>query len=376
MNLIEIKEGKVSLLVPNPKDYEKNGKFDPSWAPVFYNPRMKLNRDISVLIVSVIKPKSIIDALSASGIRGLRYYIEVGGVEKLILNDKNPLATELIRKNIEKNKVEAQITTRDANSLLYEVKAEFVDIDPFGSPSPFILSSINSVINKGYVAFTATDLSALECSSKSSARRKYDLICDKLSFSKEAGIRGLIAKVIRESAILEKAAYPVFSFYFDYYYRVVFRVESGAKKADNLLSKQGYYYECPKCGLREASEYLEKKKCPKCGIDMKKYGPAWLGTLWEKDFVEKMRDKLNDFSYLDNYFTINKLLDIIIKESKYDNPYYRIDILSSYLKRNIPKREYIIKCLGSASVTHFDYRGIKSDKGMDEVNECIKKLTS
>jgi len=209
MNLIEIREGKASLLIPNPKDYEKEGRYDPSWSPVFYNPKMRLNRDISVLALSVIKPKSVVDALSASGVRGIRYYTEIGGIEKLILNDKNPIATELIKKNAEKNYVNARITTKDANSLLYEIKADFVDIDPFGSPAPFILSAINATINKGYVAFTATDLSALECSSKFSARRKYDLICERLSFSKELGIRGLIAKVIREGAIIEKAAYPI-----------------------------------------------------------------------------------------------------------------------------------------------------------------------
>ena len=373
MNLIEIKEGKVSILIPNPKDYEKNGKFDPSWSPVFYNTKMRLNRDLSVLLLSVIKPKVVIDALSASGIRGIRYYVEVGNIEKLILNDKNPIAVELINENIKRNNVIAQVTNRDANSLLYEVKADYIDIDPFGSPSPFILASMYSVKNKGYVAFTATDLSALECASKFSARRKYDLICEKLSFSKELGIRGLIAKIIREASILKKAAYPIFSFYHDYYYRVLFKVEKGAKKADELLKKQKYYYECPNCGFREVDENLEKKKCPKCKSDMRVYGPAWSGELWDKDFLVRVRDNLKNFEYLENYSKIKKFLDIIYEESKYKTPYYRIDFISSKTKSNMPKKEELIKCLGDASPTHFDYRGIKSDKEFDEIVSCIKK---
>ena len=373
MNLIEVKEGKVSVLIPNPKDYEKNGVFDPSWAPVFYNPKMKLNRDLSVLFLSVIKPKTVVDALSASGIRGIRYYVEVGGIERLILNDKNPLAVELINENVKRNNVVAEVTNRDANSLLYEIKADYIDIDPFGSPSPFILSAINAVKNKGYVAFTATDLSALECSSKFSARRKYDLICEKLSFSKELGIRGLIAKVIREASILKKAAYPIFSFYHEYYYRVLFRVEKGAKKADELLNKQKYYYECPNCGFREIDENLEKKKCPRCNTDMKVYGPAWSESLWDIDFLTKLRENLKNFDYLENYEIIRKLLDTIYEESKYKAPYYRIDFLASRTKSNIPKKEELIKCLGEATNTHFDYRGIKTNRELDEITSCIKK---
>jgi len=376
MNLIEVKEGKVSILVPNPKDYEKNGKFDPSWAPVFYNPRMKLNRDLSVLLLSHIKPKSVVDALSASGIRGIRYYVEIGNIDKLILNDKNPIAVKLINENIKRNNVVAEVTNRDANSLLYEVKTEYVDIDPFGSPAPFILSSINAVISKGYVAFTATDLSALECSSKFSARRKYDLICERLSFSKELGIRGLIAKVIREASILEKAAYPIFSLYHDYYYRVLFRVENGAKKADELLKKQKYYYECPNCGFREIDDELGKKKCPRCKSDMRVYGPAWSGELWDKDFLMKIKDNMKNFDYLENYVILEKLLDTIYEESKYKTPYYRLDFIASKIKSNIPKKENLIKCLNDASITHFDYRAIKSDKEIDELTLCIKKSTS
>lgn len=376
MNLVEVKEGKVSILIPNPKDYEKNGKFDPSWSPIFYNPRMKLNRDISVIIMSIIKPKSIIDALSASGVRGIRYFVEAGNVEKLILNDKNPLATELIKKNLERNGINALVTTRDANSLLYETKAEFVDIDPFGSPSPFILSAISSTINHGHVAFTATDLSALECSSKYSARRKYDLICDKLSFSKELGIRGLIAKVIREAGILEKAAYPIFSFYYDYYYRVVFKIENGAKKVDKLLDKQGFYYECPKCRYRIIDSNYDRKSCPRCGTEMRKYGPAWTDNIWDKNFLLLVKENLKKFQYLETFNLIEKIVNMISEESKYEEPYYRLDLISSFLKTNIPKREDMINCLKDATTTHFEYRGIRSNKKLDEIEECIKKLTS
>jgi len=372
MKLTKIREGKAEILVPDSKEYEKEGKFDPSWAPVFYNPRMELNRDISVLFLNIIRPRRIVDALSATGIRGIRYFKEVEGVEEVIFNDLSKEAVELINENIKINNIKGKVFNKDANSLLYEVKADFVDIDPFGTPAPFLLASFHSVIRGGYVGITATDLSALVCSSKSSARRKYDIICDRLSFSKEVGIRGLIGKAIREAAVVEKAAIPVFSFYHDYYYRVFFKVEGGAKKADSLFSRLVYYYECPKCGYRDKSVYYQHATCPKCGASMKAYGPAWDGEIYDKNMINKIKEGLVHFNYLSTFSTISRLISIISVEAEYKEPYYKLDFISPRLKRNVPPKDKVIKCLKEASATHFDTVGIKTSKNFEEVIECIK----
>jgi tRNA (guanine26-N2/guanine27-N2)-dimethyltransferase len=377
MRLIETKEGKIRLLIPDPSEYSKGGRFDPSWAPVFYNPKMVMNRDISVLVNSVIKPKIVIDALSATGVRGIRYYVEVGGINELIMNDIDPIAVELIKKNMELNGVTGKVFNRDANSLLNELKGDFIDIDPFGSPSKFLLSAFNSSIKGGYVAITATDLSALVCSSKTSARRKYDIICEKLSFSKELGIRGLISKAIREASIIEKAPVPIFAYYHEYYYRVFFKINRGAKKADHLLSKLKYFYECPSCGYRDKNDYLEERKCPRCGSKLRVYGPAYDGPIYDKELLIQIRDKLKEFNYFQSLVSINKLLDKIYMESEISEPFYKLDFISSRLKVNTPKRDKVIECLGGkAYLTHFDEVGIKTNFSLDEVKECIKKVST
>ena len=51
--LVEIKEGLAKVLVPDPSKYKRpNGVYEPAWAPVFYNPKMKENRDIAVLALT------------------------------------------------------------------------------------------------------------------------------------------------------------------------------------------------------------------------------------------------------------------------------------------------------------------------------------
>ncbi|MDT7900893.1 MAG: tRNA (guanine(26)-N(2))-dimethyltransferase [Acidianus sp.] len=377
MRLVEIKEGKARIFIPDPKEYEKNGKFDPSWAPVFYNPRMMFNRDISVIAVSIISPKSIIDALAASGIRGIRYYLESNSpIEEIIFNDKSKVAVDLISKNVEANGVKvAKITNRDANSLLYEVITDYVDIDPFGSPSPFILSSVNAVKNGGYIAYTATDLAPLEGSAKKSCKRKYDVNNSKLSFSKEVGLRVLISKIVREAAIVEKAVEPIFAFYNDYYYRVIIRVTRGAKRADESIEKLGYFYECEKCGSSGSSKD-PIEKCPRCGNKVKISGPVWLGKINDDSFVHKMIDYLQNFSYIKNFETVSILLHKILQENKYPPGYYNLEFIASKYKINVPAREKIIECLGDASQTHFSSKGIKTSKSFDEILECMKTLSN
>ncbi len=49
-----VREGKVTVLVPKLSAYTtKPSEYAPSKAPVFYNPVMELNRDISVLALHV-----------------------------------------------------------------------------------------------------------------------------------------------------------------------------------------------------------------------------------------------------------------------------------------------------------------------------------
>lgn len=376
MRLKEIDEGKAKLLIPDPEEFKKEGKFDPSWAPVFYNPRMIFNRDFSVIVVSFLSPKHIVDALSATGIRGIRYYLESYTADEIIFNDRNKNSVELIQKNIELNKIpNTAVFNKDANSLLYEIKSDFIDIDPFGSPAPFILSSINAVKRGGFIAYTATDLAPLEGRARRSCMRKYFTSNYKLSLSKEIGLRVLISKVIQESAIIEKTVYPLISYYSDYYYRVFFKVINGAKRADASLENLGYIYECQDCGYHEVSSTQCINKCSYCGSkNIKIVGPLWLGNLIDKDFSKNLYQNIEKFSYLKYYNKIRSIIDLLINESNYIG-YYNLDFLASKHKINVPAVTKMIECLGDASRTHFDSKSIKTNKKFEDILLCIKKLS-
>ena len=73
----------------------------------------------------------MLDAFSASGIRGLRIAGEVG--IHATMNDWSLDAFELIKENIKINGLEEKTlaTRKNANVLLHEKKFHIVDVDPF-----------------------------------------------------------------------------------------------------------------------------------------------------------------------------------------------------------------------------------------------------
>src|SRR3990172_5768471 len=99
ISTVKVKEGSVRLIVPDPKKYKLTAK-----APVFYNPAMTLNRDISILLCKVLKPKSVVDLLAATGVRGLRLKKEAK-IKDVYLNDANPESAKLIKQNAKLNKL-------------------------------------------------------------------------------------------------------------------------------------------------------------------------------------------------------------------------------------------------------------------------------
>jgi tRNA (guanine26-N2/guanine27-N2)-dimethyltransferase len=370
--LYEVVEGKAKILAPDPSAYSREGKYDPSWAPVFYNPKMTFNRDASVIAVSLLSPKSILDSMSATGIRGIRYNLESVSPDETIFNDKNPAAITLLRINVERNGLKNyKITQLDANVAMHQFKVDFTDVDPFGSPSPFTLGAVASTRRGGVIALTATDLAPLEGSSRASCFRKYGVRTSKLSYSKEAGLRILLGKVVRDAALFERGVVPLFSFYKEYYYRLFVKLEPGAKRADKSLQELGTMYECTKCGYIFLDTDPCIRSCPLCGGSLLSSGPAWTGSVNDEIFLDKMRSVLEKFSYLKSYSELSYLLNLLKNENKY-KLYYNLSVIASKLRTNMRPIHKVLECLGDASRTHFNNVGIKTSREFKEVVECLK----
>ncbi|MGM5484274.1 MAG: tRNA (guanine(10)-N(2))-dimethyltransferase [Nanobdellota archaeon] len=331
-----IREGKTESYVPVEKKVSKR-------LPVFYNPVMRFNRDISVFFVKKLQPQQVSLPLAGTGIRGIRFLKETDHDMAVYMNDISEEAVKLIGKNAEHNSVSHNIvlSNKDADEFLLSMPgADYIDIDPFGSPNFFIDSAVKRLSRNGYLAVTATDTSALCGTHKRACRRKYWADSQNDHQMHETGLRILIRKVQLVAAQFDKALYPLISYSKDHYMRVFFVCRKGKKKVDELLCEHG-----PLNGL----------------------GPLWLGTLNDKkllrDILEDLPEDYPDRRFLEllaeEYDTLGmKDLHILAKEKSLSE---------------LPKTDEVIRRIKdkgyNATRTHLSRTAIKTD--MEDLSEVL-----
>ena len=329
--------------------------------PVFYNPAMRLNRDLSVLLLSAsgMKKMRIADILAGSGVRSIRFALEVPkrAIGGICINDGSKEAVALIRKNIALNKLknktknkEIKITQKDANIFLLESEGfEYIDIDPFGSPVPFLDAACRRLSRVGILAVTATDTAPLCGTYPKTCIRRYWSTPKKCGMMHELGLRILARRVQLIGAQYDKALIPVFSMSTEHYFRIFFANEKGKNAVDLVIKQHGM--------LNGA-------------------GPLWLGQLWDKKTVKTMKKIAEKNSYED----AAKLLDTIGREAVIPAAgFYDIHELCGKNKLGIPKKDALIAAIRKAgypaSQTHFKGEGIRSTIPEKELVKVIKKLS-
>ncbi len=289
-----IAEGKARVAVPR-----YAGRDVSSRMPVFYNPVMKSNRDITILLMAAaakiygIKKWRIADPFAATGIRGIRMMLEVGRgkIETLVMNDYSAAAVALIKKNLRLNKIETgkvAVGNTEANKFLLNSKGfNYIDIDPFGYPGIFLDAAVKKTGHNGILAVTATDTSALSGTAADAGRRKYLAVPLKNSFMHETGIRILIRLVQLIGAMHEKALLPVFSYYKEHYIRAFFICRTGAHRVDDILRKHKKILYCNGCCGKRIKQQDDDEKCS-CGKQMQRAGPLWAGSLFDRKLASQM----------------------------------------------------------------------------------------
>lgn len=381
MDHMLITEGQVKIRVPT---FEKVS----SRAPVFYNPVMELNRDLSVLALQQFKSEiekdlNICDAFGGSGIRGIRYSKEVSGVEGVLINDVNPQAVALARENsLENDTDNVKVCQKDANLLLRHCKGKFnvVDIDPFGTPSPFTDSAAVNLPRNSMLAVTATDTSALCGTYPEPCIRKYGSKPLKTEYCHENGLRILAGFLSLSFARYKKFLTFKFCHSTEHYLRLYATVSKGAKKTDNSLQDMGYIAHCPSCLNRKVHYGLAPlidPRCPHCDHLMRVAGPMWCGNIQDPDFISGMMDK-SEKLVLNQRKDAIKLLELCKLESTAPPTFYDIHTICSKLKISAPPMISLLEGLRMeghiSSPTHFTPTGIKTTAPLEVVEKLIESL--
>jgi tRNA (guanine26-N2/guanine27-N2)-dimethyltransferase len=386
-----IREGKVQILVPKLEAYGVvPSDYAPSRAPVFYNPVMEFNRDLTVLAFQAYqriagREISICDPLTSQGIRGIRFAAEIEGVKHVLIGDINMRAYKLAKHNVALNGLEKMVSVkhRDANCLLTcnsapKKRFDIVDIDPFGTPAPHLDAAFQAVRNHGLLASTATDLAPLCGVHAKACLRKYGGKPLRTEYCHELALRLLAGCTATVAAKHDIGIHVLFSHSSEHYIRLYTQISYGAKKADESLKNLGYSLHCFSCFHREISRApFGSLQCPECGAKMDWAGPLWIGNLFDAEFIDHMIRE-NQSRAFKNSARITKLLTQTRDEAEAPVTYYVVDKLSGKLGLPSPPIQSVLEAVragGFAAVpTHFNTRGMRTNASAVALHGFLRQV--
>ena len=330
-----VKEGLVRVEAPyvNEKGPGKGGG-------VFYNRAMIFNRDTTIFLLSNLRVRNALDGLAATGVRGIRIAKEIG--VRTMINDKNPQAVEIIRRNVEMNNVDAEVTMRDVNTVLAEEKFDYVDIDPFGSPVPFLDMALR---NARILGVTATDTATLGGRNRRIVRRYLAEVHAPVYLVHEVGIRVLLGYMGRMAVRFDIGVEPIFSVWQGHFYRVYVKLKRGVSYARKTMEN----------------------------IGQTRYGgPLWLSQIHDFEFLSNVKIP----EHLSTYNLMEKYLNLWRNERSLF--FHHVPTLTSEMHVSIPPIQRVIEKLKErgykASRTQFSSDGIKSNAPTELVKKCILEI--
>ncbi|KAG4093089.1 N2,N2-dimethylguanosine tRNA methyltransferase [Neocallimastix lanati (nom. inval.)] len=418
-----ITEGAATILFPKAND-------------VFYNPIQHFNRDMSTAAIKTwqkqfLKEKkqkmnrknnnqnnnneatpeqkneklgiTILEALAASGLRSIRYAKEIGNVKKILSNDMSEEAVDSIKRNVKYNKVEDIVIPNkgDAMMVMYENRDLFkrfdvIDLDPYGSASPFLDGAVQSVSDGGLLCITCTDMAVLCSSGQTEACwAKYGGVpIPNSPYCHEMALRILLHAVQSSAARYRRTIVPLLSCSIDFYIRIFVKVYTSASKVKQAASKSSIVYHCTKCKsfainpfgrcLKNGTSTVYKvnvgpnvdSKCNICGSKYHIGGPFYSDPIHDPEFVKEMLEHVKESE--DKYKTHKRMLGMltVISEELPIPFFYTSSTLASTLRCNVPPLVTLCSAILNkgykVSLSHTNCMAIKTDASPETIWDIMR----
>eukprot|EP00559_Dactyliosolen_fragilissimus_P006977 CAMPEP_0184856584 /NCGR_PEP_ID=MMETSP0580-20130426/1768_1 /TAXON_ID=1118495 /ORGANISM="Dactyliosolen fragilissimus" /LENGTH=816 /DNA_ID=CAMNT_0027351687 /DNA_START=425 /DNA_END=2875 /DNA_ORIENTATION=- len=318
---------------------------------------------------NVYQGMRILDALAASGLRSLRYWNEIPGVHSVTINDLDPAAVDLAKKNVDFNhlskylihsnddahngnnnidnnnnnhnnndnnnhpnqKSGLQIHVGDATHLMYNSRRppslrpntfnpsqfhqnpqySIIDLDPYGSASPFLDAAIQSIEHRGMLNVTCTDMAVLGGSHPETCYGRYGAMpLPRAPYLQELAVRILLYSLAITAARYGRTIRPILSVGMNFYVRVFVEVWDDKAGVNNLSLNIGTVYQSSQCpsfhiiphgkhpshnpNLLQTTRAPAYPTCQETGGPFKTAGPCWIGPMHDKDVVHTAIERLEE----------------------------------------------------------------------------------
>uniref|UniRef100_A0A8B9KS36 tRNA (guanine(26)-N(2))-dimethyltransferase n=1 Tax=Astyanax mexicanus TaxID=7994 RepID=A0A8B9KS36_ASTMX len=421
-----VKEGKAAILFPSANE-------------VFYNPVQEFNRDLTCAVITEFARETlasrgvriavpgekervvvslsdemngeerdgrteqeqgkerqedglrVLEGLAASGLRSVRFALEVPGLKSVTANDCSAKAAALIARNAKYNNVAHLLhaSQKDASMLMYEMRGkkeryDVIDLDPYGSPSPFLDAAVQAVSEGGLLCITCTDMAVMAGNSGETCYSKYGSVSLKSKYCHELALRIILHSLDQRANVYQRYIEPLLSVSVDFYIRVFIRVRTGQATVKHSASKQALVYNCVGCGAfhiqRMGKRILQGKhmkfsaatgppvgmNCDHCGQRHQLGGPVWAEPIHNLEFVQKVLAAVSgNPSRFGTSKRIEGVLSMVTEELQDIPLYYVLDQLSSTVHCNTPAmlqfRSALLHAGYKVSFSHACKNAVKTD---------------
>ncbi|KAG6333651.1 hypothetical protein ID866_5438 [Astraeus odoratus] len=320
----------------------------------------------------------LLEALSATGLRSIRYAKEIPLVRFVIANDLSESATAAMRRNVDLNGLgpdadtcqdgclgpsaldletkrpslgKVRVNEGDACALMYNHRTEkkrvdVVDLDPYGTAAPFIDAAVQAVNDGGLLCVTCTDLAVLATTNYSEkCFSNYGGIPVKAEYCHEAALRLVLNTISTSASRYGRYIEPLLSLSVDFYVRLFVRLQSAPIDVKKAASKTSMYYICSGCQSffeQKLGRVIEKvnestgaknyqfktqtgppvpPECPDCGFSLHLSGPMWSGPLHDSQFVSRVLEHVD--GNLDKYGTSTRMKGMLtVAKEELNVPFY------------------------------------------------------
>jgi tRNA (guanine26-N2/guanine27-N2)-dimethyltransferase len=315
---------------------------------------MTVNRDMAAMALARWpRPLgSVLDGLSATGAWGIRMHLEAGSIP-IAYNDRSVLATDLIRENLRRNGVQGEVVRGDLRTRLREARYDFADIDPFGTPEPFVEPLLESApIGSGF-GLTATDTAVLGGTYPETCMKRYGARPLRCPQGMELGLRILLGFCERQAARFDKGIRPLVSFAAEHFLRIYALVENREER-----SPLGFV-------TRPSLGEFVPSKGPNA------LGPLWMRPLHDAEFVRRLSPSGWTMP------STARLLSTLQGEADLPPFFVTTEELAARERGSPPKTDAFLEALRDlgyrAARTHLHPRGVRTDAPFDVVLSAFRE---
>ncbi|KAF7304907.1 tRNA (guanine(26)-N(2))-dimethyltransferase [Mycena kentingensis (nom. inval.)] len=311
------------------------------------------------------RPIVILEPLSATGLRAIRFAKEIPHVLRVIANDLSPAAAAAIRRNIELNKldlpppelgprpVEVKVVEGDACTLMYNHReaanrVDVIDLDPYGTAAPFIDAAVQAVRDNGILCITCTDLAVLATVNfPEKCFSNYGGVSTKSEYSHEVALRLVLHTVSTSAARYGRFIEPLLSLSIDFYVRLFIRVKSSPIDVKRAVAKTSIFWICNDCQSHygQTIGHVNEKKvdahgavnfvfktqagppvsenCPECKGVLHAAGPMWSAPLHNQEFVSNVLKHVENTEAEKAYGTVARMKGMLtVAKDEIPAPFY------------------------------------------------------